>query len=395
MLAPAEGQLGHPDRQQDEFERLDQHPGGGGPHDVGVVEQVRQPPLDLCQRLTARLERGICHGHVVHFREPAGEIARVIRLDERQVKGGDHLQKNSGQFAGGGKRQVVDEHGILVVDAHHFPFALVAERRLRLILDHFRRVIHLAADVEGPQGQVQPARQVDLLFGFDVVALHPVDQQTRGLTLVEGVRQDRVRREQVFGVFQIDHMRRIAVGAVGRDLFGRQDELRAAAVAMEGLLLQRLAVPLQGRHRDDEILFVLVLCAQPQRVLARAVIADQRRAVGRECHASAALGAHEPVRIGAAQTVRRGGQVVRVDDVTGFEFAVEDGKGAPRAGVVQVVREAVLQRLALFGGVVGHFAHPEPCFGKHLMRACHVNGAVEVALRPGLVAGLRFDDSAA
>jgi hypothetical protein len=200
-----------------------------------------------------------------------------------------------------------------------------------------------------------------------------------GALLVEGMRDDGIGREQVFRVFKLHHMRRIAVGAIGGNLFGRQDEFRAAAVAMKGLFLQGFAVSLHGRHRNDEILFHFGVCACAQGMSARAILTDERTAVGREGHASAALGAHETVGIGTAQSIGRGGQAVGVDHIIRFELAVQDRQRTPRAGVMQVMRKAILQRLAFFGGIVEHFAHPKPCLGKHIMRTRHVNGAVQIA----------------
>ena len=84
---------------------------------------------------------------------------------------------------------------------------------------------------------------------------HPVYQQSRGLFLVEGLRNDTFRLEQFTGFFQADNVRRIAVGAGGGDNSRRQNEFRVASLATEDLRGNRSAMSARGGHCNQKILF--------------------------------------------------------------------------------------------------------------------------------------------
>ena len=92
-------------------------------------------------------------------------------------------------------------------------------------------------------------------------------------------------------------MRRVAIGAVGRDDAWRQGELRATALTVEYLHGNRFAVSASGGHRNQEILF-FGLAVRPELLVAGAMFANQARAIRRKNHLRATLGAHETIRRG-------------------------------------------------------------------------------------------------
>jgi hypothetical protein len=62
--------------------------------------------------------------------------------------------------------------------------------------------------------------------------------------------------------------------------------------------------------------------------------------------------------------------------------------------VLQIIRQTVLYRSALLGGVIGDLAQPVPGLSHHVVVAAHVHGAIQVASRRFAIAGLDFDDAA-
>ena len=167
MLSSAEGQFGHPHREQVEAEGVHAHVGGGSGEEGERRQQGGQFTLVAFQALTARIQRRFRHGDVVDLGGPVGEITRIVRFDGARFEGGDQPQKNGGQFAGGGNRDVVHLHRIVVTEADHLRLAAV-ELDLAVV-DLLAGVPDRAAQVERPQRQVDSARQFHLLFGLDLV----------------------------------------------------------------------------------------------------------------------------------------------------------------------------------------------------------------------------------
>ena len=67
---------------------------------------------------------------------------------------------------------------------------------------------------------------------------------------------------------------------------------------------------------------------------------------------------------------------------------------AARPGMLQIMCQAILERLAFLRRVIQHFAHPEPGFGQHIVIVADVDGAVQITAGAFPVACFGFDDSA-
>ena len=74
-----------------------------------------------------------------------------------------------------------------------------------------------------------------------------------------------------------------------------------------------------------------------ERLIARAIFADQGLTIRRKRHATAAFGAHKSLRVGLRQMIGRGGQCIGIHDFIGFDFSVEDGKRTASASMLQII----------------------------------------------------------
>src|SRR5688572_5140509 len=126
---------------------------------------------------------------------------------------------------------------------------------------------------------------------------------------------------------------------------GRQNELRAAALAMKDLLVKRLAMTACGCHGSNKILFFSRLRRKAHSLMARAILTNQRLTIGRETHPPAAFWAHETLHVCNAQAFRCKRQLVWIDEFVRFELAFQNRKRFASTRVLQVVCQAILKRL--------------------------------------------------
>ncbi len=150
---------------------------------------------------------------------------------------------------------------------------------------------------------------------------------------VEAVHKNSVRCEEIGRRIDNQHVRRVAIWAVERQLSRGADELGAASLAAANLLEQRLTVAAARGHGQNEVVSWCCEGVRAHALVAAAVFAEKETPIWCENHAAAATRAGEALCTLILQGA--GGQRgVRIDDLAGFQPAVEHGQSPPGAGVV-------------------------------------------------------------
>jgi hypothetical protein len=122
-----------------------------------------------------------------------------------------------------------------------------------------------------------------------------------------------------------------------------------------------------------------------------AVFAKQGISIRGEDSARPALGTGEAVSVRVLLTGGLRGQVIRVHNIFGLEFAIQNGKGTARLGMSRIICENRFEEIPFFFGIVGGLAKDVIGFDFRLVIVREEQGLLGVMPRQGAVTGFQVD----